>query len=199
MTKPTDEYYWDELGVAWCAISPDVDVIAPRLEARLRGQSILIKAALFLGLPLSVVGLLLGVLTIWSGWTSNTWNFIIRGIAIAAISVLAASALSLLLAAKASDAARAVSEMLDLAITRAERMLVIIRLALYACTVAAAFGLVGTAIRSRFATPPQMSPIVDLAMLALVAVGLLLYARQTKATVARLRALKHALTTDGLA
>jgi hypothetical protein len=198
MTRPTDEYYWDELGVAWCAVSPKIDVIAPRLEARLRGQSMLIKAALFLGLPLSVAGLLLGVLTIWSGWTSNTWNFVIRGVAIAAISLLAAGALSLLLSAKASDVARTVSDMLDLAITRAERMLVVIRFGLYACTVAAVFGLAGTAIRSRVATPPQMSPIVDLAMLALVAVGLLLYARHTKATLARLRALKHALTTDGL-
>src|SRR4029078_2476037 len=44
MTAPRDAY-WDELGIAWCAIKPEVNVIAPRLKARLRRQSLLIAAA----------------------------------------------------------------------------------------------------------------------------------------------------------
>jgi hypothetical protein len=199
MSKPPDEYYWDELGVAWCAVSPEIDAIVPRLTARLRRQSMLMTAAGVVGLPLSVAGLLLGMLTIWSGWTTGMWNFVTRGTAVAAMSVLAASALSLLLSARASDATRALSDMLDLAVTRSERMLVLIRFGLYACIVAAVFGVVGTVIRTHIAAPPQMSPIVDVAILALAAVGLLLYARHTKATLARLRALKHALTKDGVA
>ena len=31
MTTRRDAY-WDELGVAWCAINPDIDVIAPRFR-----------------------------------------------------------------------------------------------------------------------------------------------------------------------
>ncbi len=89
MTTSRDPY-WDEWGVAWSAINPDVTIIAPRLKARLRRQSLLIMAGLLTGLPLSAVGILLGVLTIWSGWTTGTWNFVTRGIAIGAISAILA-------------------------------------------------------------------------------------------------------------
>ena len=62
--------------------------------------------------------------------------------------------------------------MIDLAIARAQRTLVTIRLGLYACAVAAVFGLVGTAIRTYLTRPPRMSPVVDLAVLVMVALGL---------------------------
>lgn len=195
MTTPRDAY-WDELGIAWCAINPEINVIAPRLKARLRRQSFLIMAGLVTGLPLSAAGLLLGMLTIWSGWTTGTWNFVTRGIAIGSISVIFGVAVSLLLPVRASDSARALSEMIDLAIARAQRALVTIRLGFYACGVAAVFGLVGTAIRTYLARPPRMSPVVDLAVLAIFALGLFFYGRHIKVNLEKLRYLKHALAMD---
>ena len=59
----------------------------------------MITAGLVAGLPLSASGLLLGVLTIWRGWTTGTWNFISRGVAIGAISIILAMGVSLLLPA----------------------------------------------------------------------------------------------------
>jgi hypothetical protein len=196
MTTRRDAY-WDELGVAWCAIDPDVNVIAPRLSARLRRQSLVMTAGLVAGVPLSAGGMLLGVLTIWRGWTTGAWHFISRGAAIGAISVVLAIAVSLLRAVRASDAARAVSEMVDLAIARAQRTLVMIRLGLSACTIAAVSGLVGTVIRTSLTGPPRMSPVVDLAVLVVIALGLFFYGRHTRVELEKLRALKHALAMDG--
>jgi hypothetical protein len=196
MTTPRDAY-WDELGVAWRALNPDPEIIAPRLNARLRRQSLLIWAGLVAGLPLSAAGMLLGVFTLWRGWSTDTLNFVTRGIAIGAMSVLLAMAVSVLLPVRGSDAARAVSDMIDLAIARAQRALVTIRLGFYACIVAATFGLVGTAIRTYLARPPRMSPVVDMAVLVMVALGLFLCARHIRVSLAKLRALKHALSTDG--
>jgi len=196
MTTPRDAY-WDELGIAWCAIHPEMNVMAPRLKARLRRQSILITAGLVIGLPLSAVGLLVGVLTIWSGWTTGTWNFVTRGIAIVVISVILSISLSLLLPVRASDAARALSEMIDLAIARAQRTLVTIRLGYYACGVATVFGLVGAAIRTYLTRSPRMSPLIDLAVLAIVALGLFFYSRHSQASLEKLRYLKRALAMDG--
>ena len=112
MTTPRDPY-WDELGVAWSAINPDIDVIAPRLKARLRRQSLLITAGASLqGCLSALLAYFLGALTIWSGWTTGTWNFVTRGIAIVAISVILAISVAFLLPVRASDAARAVSDMI---------------------------------------------------------------------------------------
>ena len=194
---PHKDAYWDELGVAWRALNPDTDVIAPRLTARLRRQSLLISVGLVVGLPLSAAGVLLGVLTVWRGWSTGPWNFIPRGIAIAAMSVLLATAASVLLQVRASDAARAVSDMIDLAIARAQRTLLTIRLGFCACIVAAVFGLVGTAIRMYLTGPPRLSPVVDMAVLAIVTLGLFLLTRHTRTSLAKLSALKHALGVDG--
>lgn len=188
---------WDEWGVAWSAINPDVTIIAPRLKARLRRQSLLIMTGLLTGFPLSAVGILLGVLTIWRGWTTGTWNFVTRGIAIGAISAILAVAVSLLLPVKAGDAARSVSEMIDLSIARAQRGLGVIRLGLYACALAAVLGLVGTAIRTLLTRPPRISPVLDLAVLVIVALGLSVYGRHIRVDLQKLRALKRALNEDG--
>ena len=83
-----DNAYWDELGVEWRALNPDPDIIGPRLKSRLRRQSLLIRAGLMAGLLLSAGGVILSLITIWMGWTTVTWNFVTRGIAIGAVSVL---------------------------------------------------------------------------------------------------------------
>jgi hypothetical protein len=196
MTTPRDAY-WDELGIAWCAIKPEVNVIAPRLKARLRRQSLLITAGLVIGLPLSAAGLLLGALTIWSGLTTGTWNFVTRGLAIGVISAIVAIAVSLLLPVRASEAARALSEMIDLALARTLRTLAMIRLGFYACAVGVVFGLIGTAIRAHLASPPRMSPVVDVAVLAIFALGLFVCSRRIRVNLEKLRYLKRALVVDG--
>jgi hypothetical protein len=196
MTESSDAY-WDELGVAWCAIDPDISVIAPRLGARLRRQSRWITAALVVGLPLGAAGVLLGVATIWSGWHSGAWNFVTRGIAIIAMSAILTFAVSSLLPVRSGGATGGLSEMIDLAIGRAQRTLVLIRAGLYACVIAAVFGLVGTAIRTHLAAPPRMSPIVDLVLLALIALALFLYGRQIKVELWKYRTLRDALEVKG--
>ena len=118
------------------------------------------------------------------------------GIAIGAVSVLLAMAVSVLLPVRGGDAARAVSDLLDLAIARAQRTLVVIRLGLYACVVAAVVGLAGAAIRTHFTRPPRISPVADVTALAIVALGLFLRVRHVRTSLAKLRALKHALGVE---
>jgi hypothetical protein len=192
MTTP-DNAYWDELGVEWRALNPDPEIIGPRLKSRLRRQSLLIRAGLVAGLLLGAGGVILSLITIWIGWTSGTWNFVTRGIAIGAVSVFLAMAVSVLLPVRGGDAARAVSDLLDLAIARAQRTLVVIRLGLYACVVVAVFGLAGAAIRTHFTGPPRISPVADVTAIAIVALGLFVRARHIRTSLAKLRALKHAL------
>jgi hypothetical protein len=141
--------------------------------------------------------LLLGALTIWTGLTTGTWNFVTRGLAIGVISAIVAIAVSLLLPVRASEAARALSEMIELAIARTQRTLAMIRLGFYACAVAVVFGLIGTAIRAYLASPPRMSPVVDLAVLGVFALGLFLCSRRVRVNLEKLRYLKRALAVDG--
>ena len=196
MTARRDTY-WDELGVAWSAIDPKIDVIAPRLERRLRRQSLLINAGLVVGFLVSFAGLVLGAFTIWIGATTGTWNFVTRGMAIAVISMMLGRAVATLLPVRASDAARSLSEMLDFAIRRAERTIAVVGVGLYACLVAAVLGLLGTAIRSYLTTPPRVSPVIDLLVLAVLAAWLFFYQRRMQVTAEKLRAVQNALAAQG--
>lgn len=196
MTTPRDAY-WDELGIAWRAIEPELAILAPRIKARLRRQSWSITAVLIIGLPLSAAGFVLGAFTIWSGLATGTWNFVTRGVAIGLMSSMAAIALSMLLPVRASDAAGKLSEMLDLAIARAQRVLATIRLGYYACAIAAVFGLMGAATRTYLTRPPQLSPAVDLAVLAIFALGLFLWGRRVRVNLEKLRYLKRVLAVEG--
>jgi hypothetical protein len=196
MTTPPDPF-WDELGVAWAAINPELAVIMPRLQSRLRRQSIVITASLIAGMPLTLATFLLGVYTIWRGWTTGAWNFVTRGMAIVAIAAILSRAMSSLLRVRAGTDARALSEMLDLAIIRAERALLVIRLGFYACGVGALFGLAGTAIRARLSKSPALSPLVDLTVLAMIALGLFLFSRRITSDLAKYIYLKRALVPEG--
>jgi hypothetical protein len=183
--------------VAWRAVDLDISVIAPRIEARVRRQSALIVLTLAIGLPLAAIGFGVGVLTIWRGWTTGTWNFVTRGAAIVTIAMLVAIAMQSLLGVRRGRAAAAVSEMLELSLARAQRTLIGIRLGMAACAVAAVLGLVGTAIRRRLSGPPVMSPIVDLVLLALCAFGLFAWGRNVGFQLGQLRAVKRALGHEG--
>ena len=125
MTAPHDDY-WDDLGVVWRAVDPDVSAIAPRIEACVRRQSVQIVATLMVGLPLSAIGVSLGVLTIWRGWTAGSVHFVTRGLAIVTIAGLMGLAMLSLLRVRAGRAV-AVSDMLELSIARAQRVVIGIR------------------------------------------------------------------------
>ena len=190
-----NDAYWDSLGVAWVAVEPDSQVIGPRLKARLRWQSWKIRIFLALGGPLSVLGVGLGLWTIWRGWSTETWNFVTRGVAIAAICVLLAFALGAM-AAAVRDRTKSLADMIALASARTERWLLAIRLGYWACTIAAALGLIGTALRSHFTRPPALSPFVPLAVLALGALILFFLQRVMRDTLMRYRHLQRALALE---
>jgi hypothetical protein len=196
MTDHKDAY-WDELGIAWCAITPQTKVVAQRLEVRLQRQAILAMTCLIVGLPLGAAGVLLGIYTSLGGWESNTWNFVVRGVAIIAVSVIALVGLSRLAPVTQDVATKSLSDLIDCTIDRARRTLLLSRMGLYACAVAAVFGLVGVVIRTYLSGLPKMSPFIDLAILAVVTVGLLAYGRQIRVHLEKMRALKHALESVG--
>jgi len=58
-------------------------------------------------------------------------------------------------------------------------------------------GLLGTTIRSRASGPPLMSPVIDLILLALCALGLFAWGRNVRLRLEQLREVKHALGSDG--
>jgi hypothetical protein len=193
MTGEPDKY-WDDLGIAWRAMDVDVDVVMPRLRSRLQRQSLLIRSGLLLGVPLASCAIVLGALTIWWGWTSSTWNFVTRGIAIDVVAALALQVLLSLVSVRDSADARALTDMLDLAIRRARRTLVAIHVALSACAIAAVLGLIGAVIRTRSGTPPALSPVIDVAVLVLVAAILLAYRSRIVDRLGRLRYLTKVIT-----
>lgn len=192
MTEP----YWDELGIAWVATVPETQAISPAVKKKLRRQSRLISAGVVLSASLSVVGLILGLATIWIGLTTGAWNFISRGIAVLAVAALAATATRALFPVRGSEEARSLSDMIDLSLLRARRSDLTITLGLYACAVAALFGLIGAAIRSQLSGPPKMSPIVDLAFVALVALALGLCRGRVRHTLVKFQYLQRALAAD---
>jgi hypothetical protein len=186
--------YQDELGVAWYAIDPNLSIIASRLKTLLRRQSRWITAGLAIGLPLCAAGILLGVTSIGVGGISAQWHFVTRGIAWVAMSAILAYALASLVDVRSERTASELSAMLDLAIDRAQKTLSLIAAGFYACVIAAIFGLAGAALRTRIGRPPQLSPIVALAILALIASVLFLYRRQVWVKLGKYRALRQAVS-----
>lgn len=177
----SEDAYWDALGVAWRATDADIEVVTPRLHARLRRQSLAITAALALGTPLFCAGAVLGAFTMWRAWTTETWNFLTRGIAILLVSVLLIRALASFLPFRAYKDIQSLSGMLEIASARIKRTLFLIRTAIVACIIAAGLGIAGAAIRTRAGSPPHLSPIVDLIIIALIVLFLWLYGRTVSA------------------
>jgi len=198
LTKPSDPYL-DERAEAWTAIDPNLRVIASQLPLRLRRQSRWLAVALVIGLLFGAMGVLLGLATIGSGLSFHIWNFLTRGAAIIAMSVIIMFATWPLHQVTSFDAAQALLQMIDLAIDHAQKILSLIRAGLYCCVIAAIFGLVGNAIRTHLGRPPKMSPIVPLTILALVALAVLIWGRQTRLELGKYRSLKQALAVDATA
>lgn len=185
--------YWDDLGLAWTAIKPDAEAIAPRLKQRLRRQTVFTSMAIFAGLPLSLGGIALGAWTIWRGASVEAWFFVTRGIAIATISLLAGySAWSFKSALR--DDAQSLAAMIALALLRSERWLRAIRLGYLGLGIAALFGTLGEFIRTQMGKP-SATPLWTLPIL-LGALLFVLFLLQRKATddIAKYRHLKDLLS-----
>ena len=188
--------YWDELGIAWVAVDPQLGAVAP-LKRDLQRQSLALTVAFALTSMVCALGVLLGIATIGLGLADGTWNFVTRGIAVLLLATLSGIAAGGLSVVRRADEAKAVSEMIALSIRRARKWLLAIRLGLLGCVLAAGFGLIGTAIRIHFSNPPKMSPVVDLALLALVALALGLCHQRVKARLARFEYLQRTFAGEG--
>jgi hypothetical protein len=195
MTKPPDPF-WDELGIAWTAINPQVEVIMPRLQSRIRRQGILITISLILGLPLGLASSVLGAYSVWIALTTSAWNFLSRGLALLAIGAIIALAIRAAMHVRSGGSTFALPEMLDLAIARIEKTLFAIKLGFWACAVAALLGLVGTAMRTRLSTAPALSPLVDLAVLVIIGLGLFQYGSRLRSELAKYKYLKQTLAVE---
>jgi hypothetical protein len=195
MTDSNDRF-WKDLGLTWSAIDPDIGAITPRLKSRLQRQSTWIDVAFVSACLAAVAGLVLGVWTIWLGWKTGTWHFVVRGIGVTAICTLSATAARTLLAVRSTDNVASLSDMLDLAIQRSRRAILLTRIGLWACGIAAAAGTIGTVARTRLQGPPRMSPVIDLLLLGLVAVVLYLAGRLFDANLARYAQLKRSVVDD---
>ena len=189
----TTDAYWDELGIAWTATVPNLTEFAPNLTIRFRRQIWLFRTGFLASIVLGLTGLILGLWTTWLGITHGLWNFAIRGPAIVIIGLLALAAAHAFWSRGAMDDGCPVSEMIDLAIIRAKRLLLVVRLSLSACGVAAVFGVAGAMMRSHFARPPHLSPVVDVILLALAMTVLALCGRSVKVDLAKFEYLKRAL------
>jgi len=171
----TQDAYWDELGLAWTAINPEI--MAPRLKARLRRQTILGRLTVFGGLPLCMAGAVLGAWTLWRGATLEAWFFVTRGLAIITLSLLGGFAAWSFHAA-GTDKSDSLAAMVALALRRAQARLVAIRLGLVGLGTTALLGSLGYVLRS---------------LLALV---LALLDARARTEVAKLRVLQNLLAEE---
>lgn len=189
---PSDPF-WDELGIQWTAIQPESAVIMPRLQARIRHQTMLINGGLLFGMLAAFGAVLVGAYCIWIGWHTGAWNFVIRGVAFAAIAASIWLAISALLRIRAGEAPLSLSQMLDLTIARLRKAFWLTRVGFAACGITALLGLAGTAVRTHLSRPPALSPFADLALLAALALGLFLYGRRIQRDLRKYTQLKHIL------
>jgi hypothetical protein len=187
-----NEAYWDSLGIAWTAIAPDPKVVGPNLRWRLRWQMACTAVALFGGTLLGVAGIGLGVWTIWIGISAVAWNFVVRGAAIVVVSALIVSGAWSFRSALRGDS-ESLSNMMELALQRAEKWHRAARLGYLACGVAAILGILGYWIRVRAGNPPAMSPVQPLAAIAVLVAGIFAIDRSMRQSIARYRYLKRLL------
>jgi hypothetical protein len=189
----TQDAYWDELGMAWTAIDPQI--IAPRLKERLHRQTVSIAVVIFTGVPLSLAGIALGAWTVWLGASAEAGNFVTRGIAIVAISMLAGFA-AWSFGAAWKDDTQSLAAMIELALRRAQRGRMAIRSGFACLGIAAVFGMIGYAIRLQMGKPPAMSSVEPLLLLAVLAVVLFLLEGKNGSDIAKYRYLKRLLLED---
>lgn len=145
---------------------------------------------------MSIAALALGAFTLWRGFSSSAWNFVTRGIAIAIISFLIAFvSWSQRIGARAATSTLA--EMIDVAISRIQKLRQAALIGIYICAVAVTFGVLGYFIRRHMGQAPAMSPGWPSGLLVLASVTLMLYVRRATDELKRLRYLKSCLILPG--
>jgi hypothetical protein len=189
----TQDAYWDEIGLAWTAIRPEI--IAPRLKENLRRQSVFTALAVFAGLPLSLAGIALGVWTLWHGAFAQAWFFVTRGTAILLLSLMAGLAATSFVPLL-GDRPQSVAAMIASALVRAQRRHKLARLGYLGLAVAALFGITGYLLRVQAGKPPALSPLEPLVLLALLALVLFLLQRKARDDIAKYRHLQRLLLED---
>lgn len=189
--EPKDAY-WDELGIAWTAIEPDLRASMPRMKRQMRWHTLAMVAATFGGAAVSIAGGVLGIWTIWTGLSAGIWNFATRGTAILVISLLIAG-LGWSFRSALRDNTETLSTMIELALLRAEKWYLAIRLGYAGCVVAATFGMIGYGIRVHSGKSPAMSPIEPVIVLAALGLVLVLLHRGVRDRIAKYRYLKRTL------
>jgi hypothetical protein len=190
-----DDAFWDELGVSWRASMPDAGLISSRLEARLRLQSALVSGGTVVGSVVSFFGVALAAWALWIGWSSHVWNFLTRGVTLAAVSVLAIIA-TLALHARNGMAARSLREMLQASIARTERPIRAADLACYAVVILAVGGTIGYALRIRLGRPPAVPMAEDLLVLVVAGLVLVWYRRSQTHALKKYRHLSQAFDSE---
>jgi len=191
----TDEPFWDELGIAWQAHSPAAGVPLERMKAHCRRESRQVRLAIWLA-GLGGIGLAgLGAFTLWQGWKLAAWNFGVRGLAVLVVAGILWLMVVTLWPVRGGDA-RSLSDFADLGLARARRSRRAVVLGLAGCAAAAALGTVGWALRSAAGHPPALSPVIDLAVLALLAVIVEALRRRFRREEARFAYLRQALREE---
>lgn len=182
--------FWDDLGVSWRASISDEGLFSSRLEARIRLESALFTGGTIVGSIVSLLCVGLAAWALWIGWSNHIWNFLTRGVTLAAVSVLAAMA-TLTLRARHGMETRSVSEMLQASIARTERLIRAADLACYAVMILAFGGTVGYALRVRLGHPPAGPLAQDLLILVLAGLALVWYRRNHACALKKYRYLSQ--------
>jgi hypothetical protein len=192
----TDEPFWDELGIAWQAATPSSSVPLDPMTARFRRESARIRLAMALAAVGGTVLALLGAFTLWQGWRLAAWNFGARGFAVLIVAAMAWTAVIILWPVRRGDDARSFSDFAELGLARARRSRRIVVLALAACAIVALLGSLGAALRYASGDPPELSPVISIALLALLAGIVEALRRRFRGEEARFAYLKNALRED---
>jgi hypothetical protein len=189
----TDEPFWDELGIAWQAATPAAAVPLDRMKAHFRTESRLLLAAIA---ACSVVGtamLALAVFTFWQAWRLAAWNCGTRGLALLIIGTILLLIVRALWPVRGSDAARSLSDYAELGFARAAQGLRVCALSFGVCAAAALLGVIGALLRTRAGHPPVVPVAVGLALVAVLAGGVVAERRRFAREQARFAYLRDAL------
>jgi hypothetical protein len=191
----TQDAYWDDLGLAWTAIRPNPQILAPRLKERLRRQTAFAAVIFFAGVPLSLAGCALGVWTVWFGASTQTWNFIPRGLGLLAISLMAVFAAASFRGTLRDDAA-SLRVMIELSLSRTEKWRQALGLAWFSCAAAALFGMAGYGISVYFKKPHLLAPVEPLIITLLLGLVFLGLQKKAKQDILKYRHLKNLLLEE---
>jgi hypothetical protein len=188
------EPFWDELGIAWQASSaPEVSL--DRMKLHFRREARQVGVAIWLAGAGGTFLAALGAFTVWQGSRLGALNFEIRGVAVLIVAAILWIIVGTLWPVRGGDA-RALSEFAELGLARARRSRRSVVMALAACAVAAVLGVIGTVVRTAADHPPALSPAIDLAILALLAVLVEALRRRFRGEEARFEYLRDAVRAD---